>query len=115
MNQNKKPTEPGRGYVDGIKNYYSFNEMMELFIAAINKELSKDDPLEGRAYIVIKAIPDADMGTVLRPAINFETGQLSEEKFGAEHYTYGSKYEGRQSVLHKEIVENEKEWFTRIN
>jgi len=115
MNSNIKPTTPGKGYTDGIKSFYEEGEMAALLMNVINKQFPNDDLLVGRAYLVIKELPDAKIGTILRPAINWETGELTEEKFGKNHYIYASKYVSRQSVLHMEVVHHEKDWFCRIN
>jgi hypothetical protein len=83
-------------------------------MAALKKSMSKDDPLENRVYLVLKELPDAKIGTVLRPAIN-DQGRPSTRPEYKDHYNYASKYVGRNSFLHREIVENEKDWFARIN
>ncbi len=107
-------TEKDKGYIDGIKAFYKPEEIEEVLIQAIQKQFPCNDSLEGRAYMVIKELPDAKRGTVLRPAID-DNGDLSTKTFGADHYNYSSKYVGRRSVLHKEIVHQETSWFTRIN
>ena len=101
-------------YKDGIKTFYTREEMPQLFKRAIEKNMFEGDPFKNRVYLVFKEMPDAKVGTVLRPCVN-DQGELSEKPEYKEHYNYASKYSGRNTFLHREIVESEKNWFVRIN
>ena len=116
MEETLSPTESKKGYTDGIKYFYTKEEIPSILLKAMQKNLSNDDPTEGRAYIVMQEMPDAKVGTVLRPLIDNQTGKmLAEDETWGFHYGYVSKYTGRQSILHREIVEKEQDWFWRIN
>lgn len=104
---------PGKGYVD-FKYFYNRNEIADILSHAKYKVFKEEDPLEGRAYLVMKEMPDAKVGTVLRPTIEIETGELTTGEW-QDHYGYHSKYVGRASFLHMEIVHRESDWFWRIN
>lgn len=100
-------------YNDGIKDFYKSEEIAEILKQAIQRKMSENDPFEGRAYLVFKELPDAKIGTVLRPAINNE-GSQTEKPAYVGCYNYVSKYVGRNTFLHREIVESEESWFVRI-
>ncbi len=104
---------PGKGYID-LHFSYKEEEIESILRDAFVKNLKEDDPLEGRAYLVVKEMPDALRGTVLRPTITIKSGKLARGKW-ANHYGYHSKYVGRASFLHMEIVHSENNWFCRIN
>jgi len=97
-----------------IKDFYEKEEFLELFKKAIQKNMSKNDPFKNRAYLVIKELPDAKIGTVLKPVLN-KNGEPSTKPEYKDKYSYPSECVGRRSFLHREIVENKDTWFIRIN
>lgn len=100
---------------DPERMIYSPDELSLLLIEALI--LAKEKGFSGvdldKAYITICEMPDANIGTVLR-LVRDENNNLSQDERYKDHYSYQSKYIGRNTCIHREIVETERSWFLRI-